>query len=76
MARTAQLETLEQKIEKAQQDEVKTKNKYDLAVTTLNYLMDYPDAPKRNELFNAILKSDKSYDLLLRFIQQSNQEKD
>ena len=74
MARTAQLETLDQKIEKAQSDVVKAKKKYDLAVSTLKDLMDKRDALKRDELINAIMKSDKSYDQILQFIQQSNQE--
>ncbi|KUK71607.1 MAG: Uncharacterized protein XD91_1809 [Clostridiales bacterium 38_11] len=74
MARTAQLETLDQKIEKAQSDVVKAKKKYDLVVSTLKDLMDKRDALKRDELINAIMKSDKSYDQILQFIQQSNQE--
>jgi len=74
MARTVGLETLDQKIEKAQSDVVKAKKKYDLAVSTLKDLMDKRDALKRDELINAIMKSDKSYDQILQFIQQSNQE--
>lgn len=76
MARTVGLETLDQKIEKAQSDVVKAKKKYDLAVSTLKDLMDKRDALKRDELINAIMKSDKSYDQILQFIQQSNQEND
>lgn len=76
MARTALLETLDQKIEKAQSDVIKAKKKYDLAVSTLKDLMDKRDALKRDELINAIMKSDKSYDQILQFIQQSNQDKD
>ena len=74
MARTVGLETLDQKIEKAQSDVVKAKKKYDLAVSTLKDLMDKRDALKRDELINAIMKSEKSYDQILQFIQQSDQE--
>lgn len=74
MARTVGLETMDQKIEKAQSDVIKTKKKYDLAVSTLKDLMDKRDALKRDELINAIMKSDKSYEQILKFIQQSNQE--
>ncbi len=74
MARTAQLETLDQKIEKAQTDVVKAKKKYDLTVSTLKDLMDKRDALKRDELINAIMKSEKSYEQILQFIQQSDQE--
>ncbi|PKM70745.1 MAG: hypothetical protein CVU93_00500 [Firmicutes bacterium HGW-Firmicutes-18] len=75
MARTVGLETLEQKIEKAQSDVVKAKKKYDLTVSTLKDLMDKRDALKRDELIIAIMKSEKSYDQILQFIQQSDQEK-
>ena len=74
MARTVGLDTLEQKIEKAQSDVVKAKKKYDLTVSTLKDLMDKRDALKRDELINAIMKSEKSYDQILQFIQQSDQE--
>ena len=74
MARTIGLETLDQKIEKAQSDVVKAKKKYDLAVSTLKDLMDKRDALKRDELINAIMKSEKSYEQILQFIQQSDQE--
>ena len=74
MARTVGLDTLEQKIEKAQSDVVKAKKKYDLAVSTLKDLMDKRDALKRDELIIAIMKSEKSYDQILQFIQQSDQE--
>ncbi|MBM7563055.1 hypothetical protein [Fusibacter tunisiensis] len=75
MARTVGLETLDQKIEKAQSDVVKTKKRYDLAVSTLKDLMDKRDALKRDELINAIMKSEKSYEQILQFIQESDQEK-
>ena len=74
MARTVGLDTLEQKIEKAQSDVVKAKKKYDLTVATLKDLMDKRDALKRDELIIAIMKSEKSYDQILQFIQQSDQE--
>ena len=74
MARTIGLGTLDQKIEKAQSDVVKAKKKYDLAVSTLKDLMDKRDALKRDELINAIMKSEKSYEQILQFIQQSDQE--
>lgn len=74
MSRTASLEMLEQKIEKAQSDVIKAKKKYDLTVSTLKDLMDKRDALKRDEIIIAIMKSEKSYDQILQFIQQSDQE--
>jgi len=37
--------------------------------------MDKRDALKRDELINVIMKSEKSYEQILQFIQKSNQEK-
>jgi len=74
MARTIGLDILEQKIEKAQTDAIKTKQKYDSAVASLKNLMDKRDAVKRDELISAIMKSDKSYDQILRFIQADQGE--
>jgi len=74
MARTIGLDTLEQKIEKAQTDAIKTKQKYDSAVASLKNLMDKRDAVKRDELISAIMKSDKSYNQILRFIQADQGE--
>ena len=74
MARTIGLDSLEQKIEKAQNEVVKTKQKYDAAVAALGDLMDKRDAFKRDELVSAIMKGNKSYDEILRFIQENNQD--
>ena len=76
MARTVGMDALEQKIEKAQSDVVKAKAKYDVALATLKDLMDKRDALKRDELIAAIMKSDKSYDQILKFIQPTDQEKE
>lgn len=74
MTRTIGLDTLEQKIEKAQTDVIKTKQKYDAAVAALKDLMDKRNAVKRDEIISAIMKSDKSYDQILRFIQANEGE--
>lgn len=71
MARTAGIETLEKKIEKAQDDVVRTKEKYDTAVRKLSDLMDKKDALKKEQLVNAIMKSDKTYEEVLKFLNQS-----
>ena len=76
MARTVGMDALEQKIDKAQSDVVKAKAKYDAALATLKDLMDKRDALKRDELIAAIMKSDKSYDQILQFIQPTDQEKE
>ena len=68
MARLAAIESIEQKIEKAQMDAVKAKHRYDAAITRLEGLMDKRDAIKRDVLVATIMKSNKSYDEVLRFL--------
>ncbi|HNO27003.1 MAG TPA: hypothetical protein PKK94_28750 [Leptospiraceae bacterium] len=68
MARKMNLSTLEQKIEKAQQDVVKTKNAYNAATARLKELLDKRDALKKEEIYAAIEKSNKSMDEILRLI--------
>lgn len=61
-------ETLEQQIEKAQLKVIKTKQAYDMAVEALQKLLDKRDAQRKEDLWNAIIKSEKSYDEILTFI--------
>jgi len=68
MTRTTGMETLESKIEKAQTDVVRTKQKYDAAVANLKDLMDKRDAMKRERIVDAIMKSDKTYEEILLFL--------
>lgn len=59
---------LEQQIEKAQEKVIKTKQAYDDAVDALQKLLDKRDAKRKEDLWNAIIKSKKSYDEILKFI--------
>lgn len=68
------MEALEQKIEKAQQDVVKTRERYDKAVTTLEDLLNKRDALRRDELVNIIMNSGKSYEEILQFFQSEEQD--
>ena len=60
--------SLDRKIEVAQEKVVKTKEKYEAAVTELKQLMDKRDALKKEELIVAIKRSDKTYEEILEFI--------
>ena len=68
MARTTGIGSLEQKIEKAKMDVVRTKHKYDEAVAKLGDLMDKRDGLKRDELVKTIMKSNKTYEEIIRFL--------
>lgn len=60
--------TIEQQIDKAQEKVIKTKQAYDAATDTLQKLLDKRDAKRKDELWNAILKSEKSYEEILGFV--------
>lgn len=61
-------ETLSQQIEKAQEKVIKTKSAYDNAVDQLQKLLDKRDAKRKEDIWDAIIKSEKSYEEILRFI--------
>lgn len=61
-------ETLDQQIEKAQEKVIRTKQAYDSAVNSLQKLLDKRDAQRKEELWNAIIKSEKTYDEILKYI--------
>lgn len=60
--------SLEQQIEKAQAKVIKTKVAYDKAVDELQKLLDKRDAIRKDELWAAIIKSQKSYEEIMHFI--------
>ena len=68
MTRTSSMTILEARIEKAQNSVLKAKNRYDECLSVLEKLLNKRDALRRDELVNAILKSRKSYDEIIRFI--------
>ena len=66
--RTETMENLEQQIEKAQGKVFRTKRAHETAVDELQKLLDKRDAMRKDELWKAIVKSGKSYDEILAFI--------
>ncbi len=76
MARMASMEALERKIEKAQEQVSKTKKQYDAAVAALSDLLDKRDALQRDELVKAIMKSDRTYEEVLAFLDTGDTEEE
>ena len=68
--------TIDQQIEKAQEKVIKTKQAYDAATDALQKLLDKRDAHRKDELWCAILKSEKSYDEILGFISAETTEQE
>lgn len=68
MARVTTLQAVELKIEKAQEQVSKTKKAYDTAIANLSNLLDERDAIRRDELVKAIMKSNKTYEEVMAFL--------
>lgn len=68
MARTMGIDSLEQKIEKAQEKVVKTKASYDSAIKELQKLLDKRTAIRNDEIIKAVASSERSYEEIIRFI--------
>ncbi len=64
--RKAVADTLGEQIEKAQEKVIKTKAAYDHAVDALQKLLDKRDSQRKDELWNAVIHSSKSYDEILQ----------
>ena len=64
--------TMEEQIQKAQEKVIKTKTAYDAAVESLQKLLDKRDAQRKDELWNAIIKSNKSYEEILKYVAEGS----
>ncbi len=74
MARIISMESLDKKIEKAQELVSRKKKEYDAAVSALSDLLDKRDALQRDELVKAILKSDRTYEEVLAFLDTGDED--
>lgn len=72
--RKSTTETLEQQIEKAQEKVIRTKLAYDNAVASLQKLLDKRDAQRKDDLWNAVINSNKSYEEIIRMLAKSTEE--
>lgn len=68
MARTTSKDALDIKITKAQEQVSRTKKQYDAALANLSDLLDKREALHRDELIKAMLKSERSYEEILEFL--------
>lgn len=74
MAREINTELLDAKIEKAQEDLVKAKHRYDAAATALKDLLDKRDALRQKKLLDAIAQSGRSYEEIIQYLQSGSGE--
>ena len=68
MARVTAMQAMQAKIEKAQEAVSKKKKEYDEAIAVLSDLLDKRDALRRDELVKAIMKSDRTYEEVMAFL--------
>lgn len=74
MARQKGIESLNRKIEKAEQNTSRTRAAYESATTEWKELPDKRAALKKDMVVKAIMKSDKTLDEILAFIGGERQE--
>ena len=74
MSRTIGIESLEQKIKKAQEQVIRAKSVYDEKVDELQKLLDKRSALQQQEIIKAIENSSKSYEEIMRFITEPEEE--
>lgn len=62
------IDAMNQQIEVAEAEVIKAKKKYDEATDKLKSLLDKKKALQTEELMNAVMKSSRSYEEILRYI--------
>ena len=68
------IDAVNQQIEAAEAEVIKAKKKYDEATDKLKGLLDKKKALQTEELLNAVMKSSRSYEEILRYIQSDSSE--
>ena len=68
------IDAVNQRIEAAEAEVIKAKKKYDEATDKLKSLLDKKKALQTEELMNAVMKSSRSYEEILRYIQSDSSE--
>lgn len=68
------IDAVNQQIEAAEAEVIKAKMKYDEATDKLKSLLDKKKALQTEELMNAVMKSSRSYEEILRYIQSDSSE--
>lgn len=68
------IDAVNQQLETAEAEVIKAKKKYDEATDKLKSLLDKKKALQTEELMNAVMKSSRSYEEILRYIQSDSSE--
>lgn len=68
------IDAVNQQIEAAEAEVIKAKKKYDEATDKLKSLLNKKKALQTEELMNAVMKSSRSYEEILRYIRSDSSE--
>ena len=68
------IDAVNQQIKSAEAEVIKAKKKYDEATDKLKSLLDKKQALQVEELMNAVMKSSRPYEEILRYIQSDSSE--
>ena len=72
MAKVRQTVSIDDKINKAQENVERSKAKYDAAISELKQLLEKREAMRKDVLINAITRSKKSFDEILEFLKNGS----
>ena len=68
------IDAVNQQIEAAEAEVIKAKKKYDEATDKLKSILEKKKALQTEELMNAVMKSSRSYEEILRYVQSDSSE--
>ena len=68
------IDAVNQQIEAAEAEVIKAKKKYDEPTDKLKSLLDKKKALQTEKLMNAVMKSSRSYEEILRYVQSDSSE--
>ena len=74
MARTRRTVSIDEKIADAQEQVVRAKARYDKAAAELRRLIEKRDAMRKDELWDAVVASGRSYDDILAMVRSSDND--
>ena len=74
MARTMNMEALDRKIEKAQQEVSVAKQRYDSSTAELKNLLDKRDAIRSKELLKLVAESSMTYEEVIKLIRNADKK--
>lgn len=64
----------EEKLKKAEENMKEAKRKYDAAVEEVNRLLKYRDEKRKEELFEAAMNSEKSFEEIMNYIRSASSD--